>query len=249
MQCGHCTAVCPNGAIEVAGLESDEFTSVLPVKIDQASLLNLLKQRRSIRRYKKKPVPRTVIRGLIEAVHAAPTGTASRSTGVIVIDDTAKLQTLSGLLYDAYEALANNLAHPIKKLFVRQRAGRKRLRTLEEFVLPGMHWYIRWFREGRSNEILRDCPALMLFHSPKNEPVNHENCLIAAYQVQLMAQVMHIGTCINDLIPPMCNRNKRIRALLNLPDNREVYASITMGHPKYTFKKTIPRKLEEVRFI
>ncbi len=112
-----------------------------------------------------------------------------------------------------------------------------------------MHWYIRWYREGKSNEILRNCPALLLFHSPIFEPMGPENCLIAAFHAIMNAQIMKIGTCLNDLIPPICNKVPKIRDLLGLSDEREVYASITMGYSKYEFKRVVPRKLAEVRYL
>jgi hypothetical protein len=46
-----------------------------------------------------------------------------------------------------------------------------------------------------------------------------------------------------------CNRSREIRDFLDLQDNREVYASITIGYPKYPFKKTIPREFAEVRYL
>jgi hypothetical protein len=115
--------------------------------------------------------------------------------------------------------------------------------------MPGMHWYIRWYEEGKSNEILRDCPALMLFHSPIFEPMGAENCLIAAFHAIMAAEVMRVGTCFNDLIPPMCNRVSEIRDLLSLPDDREVYAGVTMGYSKYQYKRIPPKKLAEVRYL
>jgi hypothetical protein len=89
----------------------------------------------------------------------------------------------------------------------------------------------------------------MLFHSPINEPVGAGNCLVAALHAILMAQVMGIGTCFNDLIPPVCNRVPAIRELLGLPADHEVYAGITMGYPRYKFKRVAPRKLAEVRYL
>lgn len=115
--------------------------------------------------------------------------------------------------------------------------------------MPGMHWYIKWYNEGQGNEILRDCPALMLFHSPIIEPKALANCVIAAFHAIFMAEVLGIGTCFNDLIPPACNRSRELRDFLDLQDNREVYASITIGYPKYPFKKTIPREFAEVRYL
>lgn len=249
MQCGHCMAVCPNDAITVKGLKYGEFETVNPPDIHSEDLLSFMKHRRSVRRYKKKSIPRAVIKQIVEAVQVAPTGTGRSSTGLITIDDPESLSRLSKLLYKSYETLERNLKNPLARLFIRRKAGKRTFRTLENFVIPGMYWYIRWFREGRSNEILRDCPALMLFHSAKYEPVGHENCIAAAFHAIFEAQTLNIGTCFNDLIPPMCNRTKDIRNLLDLPADREVYASITMGYPKYKFKKIIPRRLSEVRFI
>jgi nitroreductase/NAD-dependent dihydropyrimidine dehydrogenase PreA subunit len=249
MACDHCVAVCPNDAIQVNGLGSRDYDAIKELTVDEDQLLTLMRQRRSVRRYKNKPVPLEIIEKILAAAHSAPTGTGQSSTGVIVIDNPKILANFSELVYELYEKLESGLQNPIARFFIKRSAGEKRVRTLQEFVMPGMHWYIRWYREGKSNEILRDCPTLMLFHSPLNEPVAAENCLIAAFHAILMAQVLKIGTCFNDLIPPACNRAPNIRKLLELPDDREVYASITMGYPKYKFNYIPPRNLAEVRHL
>ena len=249
MECGHCEAICPNSAIHVDGLNAEEFNPIQELDMDEKQLLTLMKQRRSVRRYQDKPVPREVTNRIIEAVHQAPTGTGRSTTGVIVIDNPETLKTFSEMAYELYESLDKNLKNPIARLMIKQRVGKQMLHTLTDFVMPGMRWYIRWYREGKSNEILRDCPALMLFHSPTFEPMNEDNCLIAAFHAILFAEVLGIGTCFNHLIPPACNRSPKIRQLLELPKGREVYASITMGFPRYRFKRTIPRQLAEVRYL
>jgi nitroreductase/NAD-dependent dihydropyrimidine dehydrogenase PreA subunit len=253
MKCGHCVALCPHRAIEVESLSEEEFAPVKALDIDEDQFLTLLKQRRSIRNYKDKPVPRQIINRIIEAAHSAPTGTARNATGIIVIDNPQTLATFSELVYELYERMEKGLRHPIARKFVQRKikrnAGEKNLRTLLDFVMPGMHWYIRWYKEGSSNEILRDCPALMLFHNPTYEPMGAGNCIVSAFHAIMMAHVMGIGTCFNDLIPPACNKVPEIRKLLGLPADREIYAGITMGYPKYQFKRIAPRKLAEVRYL
>jgi nitroreductase/NAD-dependent dihydropyrimidine dehydrogenase PreA subunit len=249
MECGHCEAVCPTGAIHVDGLDREGFGPVEDLGMDEDRLLRLMKQRRSVRRYRNKPVPREIIDGIIKGVGQAPTGTGRRSIGVIVMEEPDTLKAFSEMVYGLYEKLDKNLNNPIARFFIKRQVGERMLHTLTDFVMPGMHWYIRWYREGRGNEVLRDCPALMLFHSPVMEPMAPENCLVAAFHAIFMAQVLGIGTCFNDLIPPACNRVSEIKALLGLPEDREVYSSITLGYPKYKFQRTIPRKLAEVRYL
>jgi nitroreductase len=197
-------------------------------------------------------MPRPITGRILEAAHNAPTGTGHSSTGVIAIDNPQTLARFSELVFALYENLEAGLKNPIARFFIISRAGAKQVRTLQTFVMPGMHWYIHWYREGKSNEILRDYPTLLLFHNPINEPVAAENCLIAAFNAILMAQVLGIGTCFNDIIPPACNRVPEIRKLLGLPDEREVYASLIMGYPKYRFHhippESWPRFAISIRF-
>lgn len=188
MECGHCVALCPHHAIEVESLDRDEFIPVESLDFDDAQLLLLLKQRRSIRNYRDKPVPRQIIDRIIEAARCAPTGTGRPATGMIVIDDPNTLAKLSEFIYELYESLEQGLRHPIGRVIVRRKvtryAGQKNLSALQDFVMPGMHWYIRWYREGRSNEILRDCPALMLFHNPISE-LFHVNSSLPLTKIRL----------------------------------------------------------------
>ena len=249
MRCGQCAAVCPTNSIKVSGLKREEFDRVRPLVMSDEQLLVLMKQRRSIRRYKKKPVTREVLERIVEAVHLAPTGTGSRTTGIIIIDTSDKLMALSDIVYQQYERLEKALGNSIGRLVVRQRAGKKGLNNLQSFVMPGMRWYIKWYRDGMSDEIRRDCPALMLFHSPVNEPMGEENCVIAATHAIFMAQVLGVGTCRNDLIPPICNRSHQIRELIGLPNDREVYSGLTLGYSKYKYIRTVPRQVAEVRYL
>jgi len=249
MVCGQCEAVCPAQAIHVDNLAGEIFKPVPKLDLKEGQLLDLLKHRRSVRRYKDKPVSREILDRILEAAHIAPTGTGNRSTGVIVIDNPEMLKSLSERFFSLYGKLEKALANPIARFIIRKRKGEKTLKTLQSFVMPGMHWYSKWYNEGRSNEILRDCPVLILFYSPNLEPMGEDNCTIAAYHAILMAELLGIGTCFNHLIPPACNEDHEVKKMLNLPDNCDVFVSLTAGYPQYSFKRTIPRRLAEVRYI
>ncbi|MBW1804597.1 MAG: nitroreductase family protein [Deltaproteobacteria bacterium] len=249
MMCGQCMAVCPGDAISVDGMDYHDFKPVGPLDVTEESLLTLMTQRRSVRRYKDKPVPREILDRIIEACRAAPTGTASQSTGVLVIDKSESLEVLSKMLHQLYQDLNKALNNPIARFVIKRRVGDKLFYTLRNFVMPGMRWYLKWKKEGLGDEILRDCKALILFHSPALEPMGSTNCAISAFHGIFMAEILGVGTCFNDLIPPACNRSQEIRGFLGLPGDREIYSSVTVGYPRYKYRKVVPKRLAEVRYL
>jgi ferredoxin len=248
MRCGQCAAVCPSGAVTVEGLDPAGFAPLPDWDVSYEKLMGVLASRRSVRRYKKEPVSREVLDRILEAAALAPTGTGSCSTGVIVIDSPGKLSEISDHAYKLYTNLDKALSSPVARFFVSRKLGKRKLGTLESFVMPAFRLYRKWHEEGKSDELRRDAPAVMFFTSPVDEPEGDMNCMIAAYHAVLAAHVLHVGTCINGLLPPACNRSPEIRRLINLSAGREVYACITMGYPKYRFERIIPRRLATVTY-
>lgn len=249
MECGHCMAVCPSDAIRLDGMEPHKFTPVRPLEVSAESLLTLMEQRRSVRRYEDKPVPREMLDLIVEACRRSPTGTGSPSTGVLVIDKQESLDVLSEMLHELYQDLDKNLKNPIARFLIKKRVGFRLFHTLQDFVMPGMRWYLKWKKEGMGDEILRDCKALILFHSPILEPMGEANCTLSAFHGIFMAEILGVGTCFNDLVPPACNRSKKIREFLSLDKDREFYSSITLGLPKYKYRKVVPKSLAEIRYL
>ena len=249
MSCGHCAAVCPTDSITVDGLDADAFDELVPMEISDGQLLTLMRQRRSVRRYKNQPLPRDVLDRIVEAVHASPTGAGTVSNGVIIVDHREAIETMMAHTYAMYEKLDRMLSSPIPRYFVKRKAGARSVGMLDRFVMPGMRWYIRWRKEGRGDEISRDCPALMLFWGPADEPMVEANCTLAAFHAILMAETLGVGTCFNHLIPSACNRSPELRAMLGLAEDAEVHAGVTMGYPAIKFLRAIRRQAAEARYL
>lgn len=247
--CGQCLAICPNDAIRLEGTDFRDFKPVRPLEVTEKNLITLMEQRRSVRRYKDKPVRRETLNRIIEASRRAPTGTGSQSTGVLIIDKPDSLEALSKIVHESYQDLAKALKNPIARFMIKRQIGYRLFSSLKNFVMPGMYWYLKWKREDKGDEILRDCKALILYHSPILEPMGETNCAISAFHGILMAEILGVGTCFNDLIPPVCNQSKEIRKLLGLAEDREIYSSVTVGFPKHKYRKIIPKRLAEVRYM
>lgn len=249
VHCGQCMAICPNGAVQVDGFTAEDFRPLGPLTCSEEQFISLLTHRRSVRRYKDKPVSRHVLDRIVDVACWAPTLSGQDTIGVIIIDQAEVLRKFSEKLYAFYDYVEKKLQNPIARLFMTRAAGKRRIESLKNFAMPGVRWYTRWYREGRSNEIIRDCPALILFHAPIFEPEGDVCCIIAGWQVVLMAEALGLGTCFNGLLPPACNRSPELREFIGLPEDREVYAGLTLGYPKYKYKSTIRRRLFEARYL
>ena len=249
MDCGQCAAVCQHDAITVDGLAPEQLVPITPHGVGGEALLALLEQRRSVRRYKDKPVPREVLDRILEAAHRAPPAAGRACVGVIVISDKEKLHELARHAYALYEKLQAGLKNPIARFFIKRQEGARKIGHVQSFVMPAFEWYARWYHEGKGDEIQRDAPAVMLFHAPVTAASGDESCLVAAIHAVLMAETLGVGTLVNGLIPPACNHSPAARALLGLPEEREVFASLCLGYPKYKYRKAIRRRLVEVRYL
>ncbi|MCP4674681.1 MAG: 4Fe-4S dicluster domain-containing protein [Deltaproteobacteria bacterium] len=249
LKCGQCAALCKQGAISVDGLDPDGYEDAREPNVNYEQMLAVLKQRRSVRQYKDKEIPREILDKILDAVAVSPAISGSEVIGVSVITGGDKMRGLTGLGYSMYGGLEKKLKNPFIHFVMKRKAGERKVHMLENFVMPAMKWYIKWFEEERRDELRRDCQVVMLFHCDTLEPSGDEACMLAAFHAVLAAETLGVGTCINGLFPPFINRTKEIRQTIGLPDNHEVYAALTLGYPKYKFKKTIPRKLGQVRFI
>lgn len=74
MECGHCYAICPQGAITMTNYDSIDEEVVLMSEIDPDTLLNAMKSRRTIRQFKPEPVEEEKIEKILEAGRYSPTG-------------------------------------------------------------------------------------------------------------------------------------------------------------------------------
>ncbi len=249
LKCGHCASLCNEGSITVDGLDPDGYKDTVKTDVSYDQMMTILKQRRSVRRYKDKDVPREVLDKIIDAVSIAPAISGSEVISVSIITGKDRMSSLTREGYSMYADLDKKLRNPLIHFIMKRKAGVRKVNTLKNFVMPGMRWYIKWFNEENQDELRRDCPVIMLFHCDTTEPAGDEACMLAAFHAILAAETLGIGTCINGLFPPFINKTKKIRQTMEIPDNHEVYAALTLGYPKYKFKKTIPRKLGHVKFI
>lgn len=166
----------------------------------------------------------------------------------MVIDDPEKLKAVMDMLVELYEGLLGALSNPIGRFIVKRKTG-NRYNTVNDFLRPALKWYLRWYKEGAGNEILRDAPAIMLFHAPRTEPDIEISSALAAWNVVLTAETLGLGSLYNGFLPDGVNRSPKLREYLSLSPERDVFAGLCLGFPRFKPKRTVRRNLSEIRFV
>jgi ferredoxin len=107
IECGHCVAVCPHGALS---LEAMPLSACPPVPerppVTAEAFENYSRSRRSIRRYQPEAVPRDLIARLIRMARYAPSGHNSQPVHWLVLEDRDLLRRLSALVIGWMRAVA-----------------------------------------------------------------------------------------------------------------------------------------------
>jgi NAD-dependent dihydropyrimidine dehydrogenase PreA subunit len=86
IECGHCFAVCPTGAVDMPGYDTSSCTEVKSMEeLDSDILLQAMKSRRTIRQYKNIPVEQEKIDRILEAGRYAPTGANSQNVAYTIL--------------------------------------------------------------------------------------------------------------------------------------------------------------------
>ena len=98
MNCGHCMAACPHGAFSLAAMPRETCEKIVePLPVPAAQAIQLLKARRSVRRYKPTPVPRPVLAEVLDVARWAPTAKNIQPVQYLVIESPQEVKRLAGL--------------------------------------------------------------------------------------------------------------------------------------------------------
>jgi len=182
----------------------------------ERSLLELMKNRRSIRKYKKKRVPLKKIYQILEAGRYAPSGANLQPWIYIVVTD-------EGLKEDIRRE-----AEGVEKKF-HDRAP---------------EWLRKWFEEQgitAEKSFLTNASALIVVAGDAKAPYWLESTWISISYILLYAASQNLGT-----LTYTPSDTTFLGRMLNLPENYRPVAILPIGYPAETpSSETRPRKLLE----
>lgn len=240
--CGHCISICPTNSILY---ESEELASEFEEAKDPGSIINfenmmkVLKSRRSVRRYKDKPVPREDIEAILEAMRYAPSASNMQSWKYIVIINKESIKRLIDLVGGLMKKIQKILKFakflkPIIPKKIKQRA-------LDPGTKISVNNFIKQLDNGE-DPVFYGAPVVIITYAPKYGSMAPNDAGIALTYGMLAAQSRNLATCWIGMAQEAIKRSKETRKWLKIPKNRKVNGVLIVGYPAVKFHRTPPRK-------
>lgn len=246
-RCGHCAAICPERAITHHGMDMRNFIQIdRAVRLDTDQFIQFIRERRSHRHYRGKPVERALLEKLIDTVRYSPTGGNAQNVELIVVQDPLRIKKLSDLTVDH---LVAGLAPMMDELHGLETSGEP-----DDAAVARLRWRIN-FTQGviRSRDIGLDpvfhsAPCVAVFHSTAHTVTPKDNCVIAATIMGLTARCIGLETTYIAMFENAANAYAPLTAELRLPAGNKVYSVLVLGYPRLEFRSVVDRKPIQTRW-
>ncbi|MFT8348851.1 nitroreductase family protein [Clostridium saccharoperbutylacetonicum] len=222
--CGHCTAICPNAAIDnkKSPLKDEIDLKDFP-KLNEKQAEYFLRSRRSIRNYKTEPVSKEKLTKLIDIARLAPTAANSQGISFVVVQNRQLLEQALDISIQLVEA------SPLKHLI---EEGDKR------------------YKEDGYDLVFRGAPNLIIATSDKNLPNGRDNAVSSLTYLELYAPSLGLGSCWAGLFEYCIGiENSPLLKLFNIPEDKKVVGAVMVGYPKYSYKRLVDRNPLDATFI
>jgi nitroreductase/NAD-dependent dihydropyrimidine dehydrogenase PreA subunit len=227
--CGHCESICPEGA-----LTHRLTTQALEASLDKGSQVSAdamgqyFKNRRSIRQYQSKQVPKEVLEQIFDIVRYAPTGTNRQFNQWVVITEPTQVQKMASVTIDWMRSIVNS------------NAG-----LAARYNLEGL---IRAFDKGYDN-ICRNAPCLVIGYTPASYPLGAKDAVIATSHFELLAPSFGLGACWAGFLMMALQNSAEAKKAIGLNEESIVQAALMVGYPKFKYYKVPARNAASITWL
>jgi nitroreductase/Pyruvate/2-oxoacid:ferredoxin oxidoreductase delta subunit len=218
LDCGHCAAVCPAGAVSQGG---GQLKAIPPDwRLDADRVACLLEARRSIRAFRNQPLPQETIAAMIDVARYAPSGHNTQPLSWTVISAPPDLQRIA-------EATATWMRHAV--------VAQSPLATLFHMQKVVDDW------DRGVDSICRGAPHLIIAHAPASVPNAPHTAAIAMTYLDIAGQPLGVGTCWAGFVLVAASASREVHAALGLPEGQRCAGVVMAGRPAVSYRR-IPRR-------
>ena len=257
LSCGHCMAVCPEGAIQVHGIDknSTQFETfelnkewLGYNKFPISDLARLIASKRSCRNFKQKPVEPEKLRDLIKLSTFAPSGTNSQKWTFTCLATREKVVFFSTLIGKFFKALNKKAENKFLRTFLKI-IGNKQLETYYEEYYEKIKERIYDMENNGIDRLFHGATACIIIGSAPGAPCPQEDAILAAGNILLATHSMGLGTCLIGFAHQAIKNDPSIAQELNIPKNEKIHAVIAVGYPDERYKTITGRKKPIINFL
>jgi nitroreductase/NAD-dependent dihydropyrimidine dehydrogenase PreA subunit len=242
--CGHCVSLCPAGAITHSRMDADNFeVAGKPVLFQPDEFMRFIRQRRSHRHFTKKPVLRSVIERMIEAVRYAPTGGNVQGVDIIVLEDSEHKKKLSDLTIDFFAGMGGKAADKLEKMPADQTPARLQLEKMVRYRTTMLQ-----ARSVGYDPIFHHAPIAFIFHSLLETSTPKDNCVIAATTMGLFARTLGLEFTYIGLLEIAARSYPPLAEAIGLPEGHQVQSVLIAGYPRLNYLRLVDRNPIKVRW-
>jgi nitroreductase/NAD-dependent dihydropyrimidine dehydrogenase PreA subunit len=228
LECGHCVAVCPHGALSHERIPIENSPPILAeLRINEAQALQFLRSRRSIRHFLDMPVEPEKIRKIIEGARYAPTGGNSQMVEWLVLTDKNKIREIAALTVE----------------WLRQFVKDPQVTAAR----PYLSIAVASWDEG-NDSVLRNAPALVVALAPQEAMNGMVDLTIAQTYLDLLAPAMGLGTCWAGLLQGALLHSQDIKRLVGIPASYPHHYPLMLGYPDVRFYRLPERRAPKIIF-
>jgi len=220
IRCQHCLAVCPTGALSIWGKNPEDSVPVNDNIPRPEALEQLIRTRRSIRRFRDEEIDKELIHRLLSTAAHAPTSQNNNTVLFTLVEDRKNLAELRSLTYEH-----------IKKSKAEDRLP-QRLAFMDKFQSM---WY-----DKQIDILFRNAPHLLIASAPKQVSAPETDTCIALSYFELLANSHGIGTMWNGFALWAIDRiSPEVRTKIGIPEDHVIGAVLVFGKPAVKYARSI----------
>lgn len=226
--CLHCYAVCPMGAISMDGHNTENALPMKPIPTTE-NMEAFIRQRRSIRSYKKENIGKDTIQNLLEMAWNAPSGENDHLLQISVIDEIAEMDAFRKEVYDL--------------LWDFSKSGKFTNKIILDYLGPSRD---AWLDEDK---LFRGAPHLLMVSYAKNGATGMQDADIYLSYLEILAWTQGLGTLWSGFLYYIFKSIPELEKRLGMPDGYELGYVMVMGKPAVQYQRGFERGNANIHIV